>query len=204
MARLLYYTIFLPFILLFSACGSSQNYVKTSYLPHESTVKVAENNQTNETLTTEKITDATPTNSVTENSGSVVETLGVTNIFQEVVEVAKEFLGTHYHTGGTSQAGVDCSGLVYSTFIKKNIDLPRTSHGMAAKGIVITKDQAQPGDLIFFKTRGRSQINHVGIITDINDGIKFIHASIHNGVIISSLDEEYYRKSFAQINRVIE
>jgi cell wall-associated NlpC family hydrolase len=45
------------------------------------------------------------------------------------------------------------------------------------------------GDLIFFKTNGRRQINHVGMVVEAIDGdIKFIHASV-SGVMISSVRE---------------
>jgi cell wall-associated NlpC family hydrolase len=47
----------------------------------------------------------------------------------------------------------------------------------------------------FFKTNGRRQVNHVGMVVEVNNGdIKFIHASTSNGVIISSIKEKYYSK----------
>jgi cell wall-associated NlpC family hydrolase len=59
-------------------------------------------------------------------------------------------------------------------------------------------------DLIFFKTNGRRQINHVGMVVEAIDGdIKFIHASVSGGVMISSVREKYYRKKVTQINRAI-
>ena len=64
---------------------------------------------------------------------------------------------------------------------------------------------AKPGDLIFFKTSRRDVINHVGIITENNNGeISFIHASTSSGVVISSLLESYYKNAFAKIKRIIE
>ena len=65
-------------------------------------------------------------------------------------------------------------------------------------------ENAQKGDLIFFKTNGRSQINHVGMVVEVCDGeIKFIHASVGGGVIISSIKEKYYSQRLTQINRVL-
>lgn len=76
---------------------------------------------------------------------------------------------------------------------------------MAKEGKIINKSNAQKGDLIFFKTGGSSQINHVGLIVDVNrDDIKFVHSSTKKGVIISSITEDYYQKSFVQINRILE
>lgn len=122
----------------------------------------------------------------------------------EIVDFATENLGVKYRFGGTTKAGMDCSGLVFSTFNNFNIALPRTSNAMATQGEKIPTKKAQVGDLIFFKTNGSRTINHVGIITEIsNNEIKFIHSSTQKGVIISSTAEPYYDKTFVQINRVI-
>jgi len=122
----------------------------------------------------------------------------------EIIDFATENLGVKYRLGGTTKAGMDCSGLVFTTFNNFNIALPRTSNAMATQGEKIPTRKAQVGDLIFFKTNGSRTINHVGIITKIsNDTIKFIHSSTQKGVIISSTAEPYYDKSYAQINRVI-
>jgi LysM repeat protein len=122
-----------------------------------------------------------------------------------LIAKASEYIGTRYRGGGTTAAGFDCSGLMFTTF--KNIDmtLPRSSGSMAAgAGVKIERDQAQKGDLIFFTTNGRGNVNHVGMITEIiDDEIKFIHSSVQSGVIISSTKEPYYAKRFIQINRVI-
>lgn len=123
----------------------------------------------------------------------------------EIVNLAKENIGIKYRSGGTSATGMDCSGMVYATFKKKDITVPRSSSDLARHGFKISKGEAKPGDLIFFKTNGRSVINHVGIVTEITENdIKFVHASVHRGVIISSLSEAYYTKAFVQINRVID
>ena len=123
-----------------------------------------------------------------------------------LIAKASQHIGTRYRGGGTTSAGFDCSGLMFSTF--KNIDmtLPRSSSSMAVgAGFKIDRSQAQKGDLIFFTTNGRGSINHVGMITEINgDEIKFIHSSVQAGVIISSTDEPYYKRRFVQINRVLE
>jgi cell wall-associated NlpC family hydrolase len=95
--------------------------------------------------------------------------------------------------------------LVFTSFQKNDISLPRTSFEMSKKGTIIKKNDCRKGDLIFFKTNGKSRINHVGIITEVDDDeIKFVHSSTQRGVIISSTKEDYYRKSFAQINRIVD
>ena len=123
----------------------------------------------------------------------------------QLINVASDKLGIGYRSGGTTPAGFDCSGLMYSTFKKFDITLPRSSHQMAEIGKEINPEDAKKGDLIFFINRGQHRINHVGMIVEVNgDEIKFIHSSTQGGVIISSLKESYYERTFKQINRIIE
>lgn len=124
---------------------------------------------------------------------------------EQLIYSASENIGVRYKSAGTTKAGFDCSGLVYTTYNSYEIKLPRTSLEQSRSGTIIKRDAAQKGDLIFFKTNNSRQINHVGIITEIyDDEIKFIHSSTSRGVIISSTKESYYQKSFIQINRVLE
>ncbi len=122
-----------------------------------------------------------------------------------IIAKASENIGTRYRSGGTTSEGFDCSGLVFSTYKYIDMTLPRSSGSMAeGAGVKIDKDEAQKGDLIFFTTNGKGSINHVGIITEVlDDEIKFIHASVQAGVIISSTKEPYYAKRFVQINSVL-
>jgi cell wall-associated NlpC family hydrolase len=123
-----------------------------------------------------------------------------------LIAKASQHIGTRYRGGGTTSAGFDCSGLMFSTFKHIDMTLPRSSSSMAVgAGYKIDRSQAQKGDLIFFTTNGRGSVNHVGMITEINgDEIKFIHSSVQAGVIISSTEEPYYKRRFIQINRVLE
>ncbi|OAB25949.1 LysM domain-containing protein [Flavobacterium fryxellicola] len=123
----------------------------------------------------------------------------------QLIERASENIGTRYRTGGTTKSGFDCSGLMCTAYGAFDIKLPRTSREQSSIGTKINTEEAQKGDLIFFKTNGRSQINHVGMVVEVCEGeIKFIHSSVSNGVIISSTKEKYYEKNFSQINRVLQ
>lgn len=127
------------------------------------------------------------------------------DFLDQLIERASENIGTRYRTGGTSKEGFDCSGLMCTTFGAFDIKLPRTSREQSGIGTKINTEEAQKGDLIFFKTNGRRQINHVGMVVEVCEGeIKFIHSSVSNGVIISSTKEKYYEKNFSQINRVLQ
>ncbi len=122
----------------------------------------------------------------------------------QLISKASEHIGTRYRSGGTTTEGFDCSGLMCYTFSSYDIKLPRSSIEMASYGSKIDAENAQKGDLIFFKTRGSGRINHVGMVVEVLDGeIKFIHSATHGGVIISSTKESYYEKSLVQVNRVL-
>lgn len=124
---------------------------------------------------------------------------------EQLINVASDNLGITYRGGGITKDGFDCSGLMYSTFKKFDITLPRSSYEMATVGTQVDVNQAKKGDLIFFINRGQHRVNHVGMIVEVDGGeIKFIHSSTQGGVIISSLKESYYDRTFKQINRIIE
>jgi len=122
-----------------------------------------------------------------------------------IVKHAKAFKGTRYKFGGTDKRGMDCSGLVYTAFQKEQVPLPRVSREMAKKGIRINVKDANEGDLVFFQTnKNRRIINHVGLVVTNDRGtIRFIHSTSSKGVIISSLDENYWKNAFVEARRII-
>ncbi len=124
---------------------------------------------------------------------------------EQILNVASDYKGTRYVWGGMSRSGMDCSGFVKTAFDMFDINLPRTSREMAKMGEKISKAEAKPGDLIFFKNGGSRVINHVGIVIEVDgDEIKFIHSASSKGVSINSLNENYYRRNFTQINRIYD
>lgn len=112
-----------------------------------------------------------------------------------------QYFGTRYRSGGQTPAGFDCSGFVRFMFGKVfNMELPRSSREMAAIGNKVSKQDLQPGDLVFFQTAGR-QINHVGIFIG-ND--TFVHSSLTKGITEDQLKHNYYAKRFAGAVRLFE
>lgn len=75
------------------------------------------------------------------------------------VSAALGMRGIPYVWGGTSAAGVDCSGLVQRAFKAAGISLPRTAAQQATAGRPVSLSQIQAGDLIFFRYGG--EIDHV-------------------------------------------
>jgi cell wall-associated NlpC family hydrolase len=108
--------------------------------------------------------------------------------------------GTPYRLGGNSKKGIDCSAFVKNIYRDSfNIKLPRTTKTQVDEGYLVYKNQLQMGDLVFFKTGWR--IRHVGIYIGNN---QFIHASTSKGVIISSLNNVYWKKKYWQARRIIK
>ncbi|KFF06488.1 C40 family peptidase [Flavobacterium reichenbachii] len=127
------------------------------------------------------------------------------DLVNQLISNATQNIGTRYRSGGTTKAGFDCSGLMICTFNNFDIKLPRSSIEQSRIGTKVSSDEAQKGDLIFFRTNGRRQINHVGMVVEVADGeIKFVHSSTHGGVMISSTKEPYYERTFTQVNRVLQ
>jgi cell wall-associated NlpC family hydrolase len=77
--------------------------------------------------------------------------------------------------------------------------LPRTSAQMWEAGRPVSRSAARPGDLVFFRNRGR-HIDHVGIYLGNN---RFAHASTSRGVVYDDLTSAYYAQRFAGIRRMM-
>ncbi len=125
---------------------------------------------------------------------------------QLVNNAIHEFKGVRYRGGGTTKAGMDCSGMVYATFKLFDITLPRSSHEMIKATSEVELSEVKKGDLLFFKNnRHRSSINHVGMVTEVTeDGeVLFIHSSSSSGVIISSMNEPYNSRTFYKAGRYV-
>lgn len=107
---------------------------------------------------------------------------------------AAHWMGTPYRGGGHSRKGTDCSGLtsaLYQKVYRKKLD--RSAEGQRRKNCErVNKSRLREGDLVFFHNgRKKRTASHVGLY--LKDR-RFIHASTRRGVIVSSLDESYYRK----------
>jgi cell wall-associated NlpC family hydrolase len=113
-----------------------------------------------------------------------------------IVGIATRYLGVPYVWGGESPvAGFDCSGLVMYVYAQLGVSLPHYAADQYNYGVPVSRDQLEPGDLVFFDGLG-----HVGIYIG-ND--EFIQAP-HTGdvVKISSLDEPWYATTYVGARRI--
>lgn len=173
---------------------------------NESTKRVAVSPKTNTEEKEVASTKKSSKNKLVENEESDYEpdSENTPYLVKQIIFTAMEYDGVKYRSGGTTPAGMDCSGLVCTVFKAYDISLPRSSNDMSKVGQKLKRNEIQKGDLVFFKTNGRNVINHVGLVTEVNgDEILFIHSSVQRGVIISSTNEPYYQRTFAQANRII-
>lgn len=100
--------------------------------------------------------------------------------------------GTKYAWGGDSKNGIDCSALTRRVYREVyNKELPRVSTEQVKTGVKVTKKDLKAGDILFFKTEGRT--NHTTVYVG---NSLFINASSSKGVTISSLDSPYWKKYY--------
>jgi len=126
---------------------------------------------------------------------------------QLVVEAAKKYLGVPYVYAGLSSRGLDCSGFIRVSF-NDALGIPFASMPASALGQYqwaerVNINNAQPGDLVFFRTGATSQVTHVGLYIGDRQFLHAASAGSKTGIIYSNLDENYYKERFVSAGRVL-
>lgn len=120
---------------------------------------------------------------------------------QQVVDYAKQYLGTPYVYGGNGPNSFDCSGFTSYVYRHFGYTLNRTATGQLSNGVSVSKSELQPGDLVFFKSGGSKPVSHVGIYVG---GGQFIHASTNTyEVRYDNLTSGYYNNVYVYARRVL-
>ena len=127
---------------------------------------------------------------------------GASSSGREVVRVAQKYKGAKYTWGGASPKGFDCSGFTWYVYKKATgMDITRGVEEQWQLGRSVGRGEWQPGDIVFFENTFERGLSHVGIYMS---GDEFIHAeNEQTGVVISSLDSEYYSKHYAGARRLL-
>lgn len=115
-----------------------------------------------------------------------------------IVKTAEKYLKTPYRFGGDTPRGFDCSGFVKYVYEQHGIKLPRTADVQYQRGKKVERTNLKAGDLVFFTTYAPGA-SHVGIYY--GNG-KFIHAATSRGVMISRLDEDYWKPRYLGARRI--
>ena len=111
------------------------------------------------------------------------------------VGIAMQFLGVPYRWGGADPSGFDCSGLIMFAYAKIGVSLPHNAAMQYGLGSAVSKDQLQPGDLVFFDGLGHNGM-YIG-------GGQFIHAPKTGDVVkISSLSDSWYAQKWVGARRL--
>jgi cell wall-associated NlpC family hydrolase len=113
-----------------------------------------------------------------------------------VVGIAMQYLGIPYKWGGASPStGFDCSGFIMYVYAQVGVSLPHNAAAQFGVGVPVSRDQLQPGDLVFFDGLGHNGL-YIG-------GGQFIH-SPHTGdvVKISSLSDSWYAATWVGARRL--
>lgn len=119
---------------------------------------------------------------------------------QRIADTAKKYLGTRYVWGGASPSGFDCSGLVYYVLKTLGYTTYRTPADQFKQGVYVSKDNLQPGDIVFFQNTGGVGITHVGIY--VGEG-KFIHAPNSRSVVsFADLNTGYWGQHYYGARRM--
>lgn len=90
------------------------------------------------------------------------------------------FAGAPYLWGGVTAAGIDCSGLVQTTFLARGVPLPRDAREQVHAGASVPADAIAEGDLLFFHGAGTDRITHVAIA---GRGDEIVHSTIETGSV---------------------
>jgi hypothetical protein len=121
--------------------------------------------------------------------------------YDQLIPIAKKFIGVPYAWGGTQPSGFDCSGYVTYVYDQLNMKLPRISRDMPKAGVPVKRADLRIGDLVFFNTYG-NDISHVGIYIGNNE---FIHSQDGKGVSTNLLNDPFYwGKRYVGATRVLD
>ena len=131
------------------------------------------------------------------------KTISNNELGQQIVDYAKQYLGCPYVYGGSGSSSFDCSGFTMYVYKQFGYELSHSATAQSKRGEYVSKENLQPGDLVFFLDyETMDGIGHCGIY--IGDG-DFIHASSGTGycVKISTLLSGSYSKRYATARRLI-
>lgn len=120
---------------------------------------------------------------------------------EQLVALAKQYLGTPYVLGGNGPSSFDCSGFTKYIYAQFGYSLNRTATDQLQNGVSISRDELQPGDLVFFRYRTSKPVSHVGIYIG---GGEFIHASTNRYVVqIDQMNSGHYDNVYVYARRIL-
>jgi lipoprotein Spr len=192
--RFLRLQFFCLILLVFAASCKSKKSVATSH-PAKQQTSVAEKPADKATVKEENTSEEPSVKVSTEEVKMELKNISD----KTLVDFISSWYGTTYKYGGADKHGIDCSHFaarLYTDVYKKTITGP--ANAIEQETVSVKTTDVQEGDLVFFKING-NKVSHVGVYVGDN---KFVHASTKRGVIISDLNEPYYKKYFYKIGKL--
>ena len=126
----------------------------------------------------------------------------------DIIDYASKFLGRPYRSGAKGPSAFDCSGFTSFVFRNFDISLSPSSRDQYRQGESISRDEIQPGDLLFFSgRRGGKTVGHVAMAVSVDDNgtVRFIHASNRGGIRHDVYpDGGYYSQRYIGARRVLK
>lgn len=120
---------------------------------------------------------------------------------EQIVALAEQYLGTPYVLGGNGPSSFDCSGFTKYIYAQFGYSLNRTATDQLQNGVSVSRDELQPGDLVFFKYNTSKPVSHVGIY--IGNG-EFIHASTNRYMVqIDQMNTGHYANVYVYARRIL-
>ena len=132
------------------------------------------------------------------------EEISTSDLGNEVVEYAKQFLGKPYVVGGkTPETGFDCSGYTKYVYKKFGYTLASIAADQVSAGTEVSRDELKPGDLVLFYNDAKTKIGHTGVY--VGNG-EFIHAANpERGVVYDNLNTvSYYNERYVTARRIVK
>ncbi|PRP67306.1 C40 family peptidase [Nonlabens agnitus] len=200
----------MSFLLVFTAalvsCGSQKPQVITTKAEAQELSSQDRTTQNTNVVPTRSRRKETTSDEIESeiNEEEIAESTESLTTIDAAIQYAMEYQGTRYRYGGSTNKGMDCSGLINVSFDKAGEQVPRTSMSLFQATQPIDIKEIQKGDLMFFATgRDRKKINHVALVTEVTPAeIRFIHATVSQGVTISSLNEPYWLGKYLSSGRL--
>jgi lipoprotein Spr len=125
-------------------------------------------------------------------------TVSTSSTASNIIKTGEQFMGVRYqfgaHTGNTSS--FDCSSFTQYVYKANGVNIPRSSRQQSQTGTYVSRDQLQPGDLVFFY----SPIHHVAIY--MGNG-KLLHTFGSAGVTITDLSSGWWNSHYTTARRVL-
>lgn len=131
------------------------------------------------------------------------ESTSTTAVRQKIIRSAMQYSGIEYVYGGKSPSGFDCSGFTSYVFKENGIVLRGASKDQAILGKPKQLRNAEPGDLIYFKNKGK--VVHVSIVVDkADDQLWVVHSTSSRGVVKDEiLHSTYWKPRIAGVRDVL-